>query len=165
MKIYFTICSCPLMYSIFSFIYMFVCVFVRVCVNFKGWRWMFQLFPVMQVFDTVTQFLHTRRACTLKNLLLNSWKHNTISLSRHKQVCLTSTHHILKQLCCITIAYKKANEWYIKLRKTLSGTTSDNEWQGMTASDNECQIVVVLANFPFSQIREEPTAMHLKDTF
>ena len=44
-------------------------------------------------------------------------------------------------------------------------TTSDNEWQRVTTSDNEWQRVVVLANFSFSRIREEPTTMHPKDTY
>ena len=42
--------------------------------------------------------------------------------------------------------------------------TSDNEWQQMTTSDNEWQQVVILANFPFFSIREEPTTMHPKET-
>ena len=57
---------------------------------------------------------------------------------------------------------------------TTSGTTRDNEWQRSTASenklprgttiDNEWERVVVLASFPFSRIREEPTSMHPKET-
>ena len=43
-------------------------------------------------------------------------------------------------------------------------TTSNNKWQSMTTNDNEWQRVVILANFPFFQIREEPTTMHPKET-
>ena len=49
-----------------------ICVFVNY--NYKGW--MFQAFPVLQVFDILTQsFLIRERPHTLQNLLLNSWKH------------------------------------------------------------------------------------------
>ena len=38
--------------------------------------------------------------------------------------------------------------------------TSDSEWQRVTASDNEWQQLIILANFPFSRLREEPITMH-----
>ena len=41
-------------------------VCVCVCVNFKGWGWMFQVFPVMQVFETITQSFDTRKTLYLK---------------------------------------------------------------------------------------------------
>ena len=57
------------------------------------------------------------------------------------------------------------NELYNKWEPmTTSGTTSDKKWQRMTTSDNEWQEVVILTNFSFSWIREEPTTMHLKET-
>ena len=49
------------------------------------------------------------------------------------------------------------SEWQ---RMTTSGTTSDNERQRVIIRDNEWQRVVILSNFPFLRIREEPTAMH-----
>ena len=48
---------------------MCVCVCVCVCVNFKGWGQVFQLFPTMQVFDTMTQSFDTRKALHLKETL------------------------------------------------------------------------------------------------
>ena len=42
-------------------------------------------------------------------------------------------------------------------------TTSDNKWQRVTKNDNKWEQVVVLANFSFSRIREEPTTMHPKE--
>ena len=48
------------------------------------------------------------------------------------------------------------------IKRQMSDTSSDNEWQQMTASDSEWQQVVILANFPFFWIREEPTTMHPK---
>ena len=47
-------------------------------------------------------------------------------------------------------------------RVTTCGKTRDNEWQGVTTNDNEWQRVIILANFPFSQIREENTTIHPK---
>ena len=41
------------------------------------------------------------------------------------------------------------------------GTTSDNDWQRMTATDNEGKWVVVSANFFF--FREEPSNKHPKE--
>ena len=39
-----------------------------------------------------------------------------------------------------TIVYKKTGDWYIEWQRvTMSGTTSENEWQGMTTSDNKWQ--------------------------
>ena len=49
------------------------------------------------------------------------------------------------------------NEWHRM-------ATSDNEWQRVTTNDNEWQRVVILANFLFFRIREEPTAMYPKET-
>ena len=43
-------------------------------------------------------------------------------------------------------------------------TTSENEWQRVTTKDNEWQRVVILANFPFFRMAEEPTTMHPKET-
>ena len=71
------------------------------------------------------------------------------------------------------------NEWYnerqrvaIKWQQVATNdnkwqqmTASDNEWQWVTTNDNEWQQVVILANFPFSRITEEPTTMHPKETF
>ena len=45
---------------------MCVCVCVCVCVNLKEWGLMFQLFLVMQVFDTVTQSFSTRKTLYVK---------------------------------------------------------------------------------------------------
>ena len=57
------------------------------------------------------------------------------------------------------------NEWYNEWqRMTTSGTTNDNEWQQMTKSDNEWQRVAISANFSFSQIREEATIKHPKES-
>ena len=46
-------------------------------------------------------------------------------------------------------------------------TTSDNEWQRMTASgttcDNQWQRVAISAKFYFFRIREEPTTKHMKE--
>ena len=63
------------------------------------------------------------------------------------------------------------NEWQRVVQQvTTSGTTSDNEWQRVTTSgttsDNEWQRVTtsdILANFPFFQIRKEPTTKHPKE--
>ena len=56
------------------------------------------------------------------------------------------------------------NEWQ---RVIKSGTTSDNEWynewQRITMIHNEWQRVVILANFAFFRIREEPTTIHPKE--
>ena len=71
--------------------------------------------------------------------------------------------------------YKKTDEWYIEWQRvTTSGTTRDNElqrmttsnnkWQRETTNDKKWQRVVILANFLFSWIREEPTTMHTKIT-
>ena len=53
-------------------------------------------------------------------------------------------------------------------RITMSGTRSDNEWynerQRVTTNDNEWQRVVILANFLFSWITEEPITMYVKET-
>ena len=54
-------------------------------------------------------------------------------------------------------------QWIATSGKT-SGTTGDNEWQRMAMGDNEWHRVVILAKFPFFQIREEPTTMHPKET-
>ena len=40
----------------------------------------------------------------------------------------------------------------------------DNEGQPMTMNDKERQRVVILANFSFYRIMEEPTIMHPKET-
>ena len=57
------------------------------------------------------------------------------------------------------------NEWQLVAQLvTTSGTTIDNKWQRVTASDKGWQWVVILANFPFFRIREEPTTMHPKGT-
>ena len=61
----------------------------------------------------------------------------------------------------ILIVYKKTGDWYDEWQWI---TTSDNRWQRVTTNDNERQRVVILANFLFSRIREEPTTMHLKET-
>ena len=45
------------------------------------------------------------------------------------------------------------NEWYNEWQRM---TTGDNEWQRVTTSD-------ILANFPFFQIRGEPTTKHPKE--
>ena len=53
-----------------------------------------------------------------------------------------------------------------QLRVTTNGkreTTNRNERKRVTANDNEWQWVVISANFPFLQIREEPTTMHTTD--
>ena len=52
------------------------------------------------------------------------------------------------------------NEWqWVVQRVTTSDTTSQNEWynewQWEITSDKEWQPVVISANFPFLQIREE----------
>ena len=64
------------------------------------------------------------------------------------------------------ILYKIADEWYIAWRVTTSGISSDNEWQRVVQrvimNDNEWQRMMILANFSFFQIREEPTTKHLK---
>ena len=56
------------------------------------------------------------------------------------------------------------NEWQ---RVTASGITSENEWQRVTTSgttnDNEWQRVTISANFSFFQIRQEPTTKHSKE--
>ena len=56
------------------------------------------------------------------------------------------------------------NEWQRVVQRM---TTSDNEWQQvvqrMTTSDNEWQRVTISGNFPFFQIREEPTTKHPKE--
>ena len=52
------------------------------------------------------------------------------------------------------------NEWCNERQRQ---TTTDNKWQRVTTNDNEWQRVVVLANFLFSRIREEPTIMHPKE--
>ena len=57
------------------------------------------------------------------------------------------------------------NEWYNEWQRMA---TSDNEWQRAvqrvttsgTTSDYEWQRVTISANFPFFQIREEPTTKH-----
>ena len=61
------------------------------------------------------------------------------------------------------------NEWYNEWqRMTTRGTTCDNEWynerQWMATNDSEWQLLVILPNFPFFRIREEPTTMHPKET-
>ena len=76
------------------------------------------------------------------------------------------------------IVYKKTDEWNIEWQRMTtsdnewqrvitSGTTSDNEWynewQRITMIDNEWQWVVILANFAFFRIREEPTTIHPKE--
>ena len=52
---------------------------------------------------------------------------------------------------------------------TMSGTTSDNEWQLVlqwgTTSDNEWPQVTISANFCFFQTREEPTTKLPKENF
>ena len=78
-----------------------------------------------------------------------------------------------------TIVYKKTGEWYIEWQRVTTicatsdnewqrvvqrETTSDNEWQRVATNDNEWQRVVILANFLYSQIIEEPTTMHPKET-
>ena len=44
---------------------MYVCMYVRICVcmcvNFEEWGRMFQVFPVTQTFDIVTQSFDTRK--------------------------------------------------------------------------------------------------------
>ena len=52
------------------------------------------------------------------------------------------------------------NEWCNERQRM---TTINNKWQRVTTNDNERQRVVVLANFLFPRIREEPTAMHPKE--
>ena len=48
------------------------------------------------------------------------------------------------------IVYKMSDEWYIEWQRMATiGTTSDNDWQRMTATDNEGKWVVVSANFFF----------------
>ena len=42
--------------------------------------------------------------------------------------------------------------------------TNDNKWQRVTTNDSEWQRVVILTNFPFFRIREEPTTMYPKVT-
>ena len=58
------------------------------------------------------------------------------------------------------------NQWQ---RAVEQVTINDNKWQWMatmgTTSDKEWQRVVILANFPFFQIREEPTTKHPKKNF
>ena len=48
------------------------------------------------------------------------------------------------------------NEWQ---QVTASGTTSDNKWKWVTRNANEWQRVVILANFPFFRIKEEATVV------
>ena len=68
------------------------------------------------------------------------------------------------------------NEWQRMIQRvTTSGTITDkwrmttsyNKWQRVRVkiNDNEWQRVVFLANFPFSQIREELTLNTLKRHF
>ena len=71
----------------------------------------------------------------------------------------------------ITSRTTSGKQWY-KKRQWLTTNenelqliaTSDKKWQKVTMSDNEWQRVVILANFPFFWIREEPTSMHPKET-
>ena len=46
--------------------------------------------------------------------------------------------------------------------KITSGTTSDNEWQRVTTTDNECLFWIIFL-FCFG-IKEEPAIMHPKET-
>ena len=55
---------------------------------------------------------------------------------------------------------KSDNEW----QRVTTMTTSDNKWQRATTNDDEWQRVVILANFPFFRIIEEPITMHPKET-
>ena len=64
------------------------------------------------------------------------------------------------------------NEWHNEWQRVVQReTTRDNEWPRVTINDNEWQRVTtsdkqvfLLAKFPFSRIREEPTTMHPKET-
>ena len=49
---------------------------------------------------------------------------------------------------------ERYSEWQRVVQKV---TTNDNEWQRVTTNDNEWQRVVISANFPFFQIKEDPT--------
>ena len=67
------------------------------------------------------------------------------------------------------LSFKKTDERYIEWQRV---TTNDNElyteWQRVrqrvTTNDKEWQRVVILANFTFFWIREEPTTIHPKET-
>ena len=50
------------------------------------------------------------------------------------------------------IVYKKTGKWYIEWQRvTTSGITSENEWKRVVQRvvENECQWVVISANFLF----------------
>ena len=55
---------------------------------------------------------------------------------------------------------ERYSEWQRVVQKV---TTNDNEWQWVTTNDSEWQRVVVSANFPFFQIKEDPTTKHSKE--
>ena len=114
--------------------------------------------------------------CLPRRVLKSFYVQKQVSRKFYETVDVISFHWVSTKQ---TIVYKKTDKWYIEWQRvTTSGTTSDNEWYNekqrvtrndnewkrVTTNDKEWQRVVILANFLFYRIREEPTTMHPKET-